>query len=62
VAGLAQAIRAYDQDRNLLLAHARAGREIAFWEFDWQRRGEQMNQFYLKLMSNSRWPGSTVER
>ena len=62
VAGLAQAIRAYDQDRNLLLAHARAGREIAFWEFDWQRRGEQMNQLYLKLMSNSRWPGSTVER
>lgn len=62
VAGLAQAIRAYDQDRNLLLAHARATREIVLQEFDWQHRGEQMNQFYLELMSRLPCPGSTVER
>jgi glycosyltransferase involved in cell wall biosynthesis len=51
VAGLAKAIRTYDQNRDFLSEHAHASRQIALEEFDWQRRGERMNEFYLTLMS-----------
>jgi glycosyltransferase involved in cell wall biosynthesis len=58
VAGLAKAISTYDQNRDLLIQHAKAGRQFALQEFDWQRRGERMNQFYLDLMSKLARPGS----
>ena len=57
VAGLAQAIRTYDRNRDLLLEHAKASRQILSREFDWQRKGEQMNQLYLDLMSKCSRPG-----
>jgi glycosyltransferase involved in cell wall biosynthesis len=50
VAGRAKAISTYDRNRDLLLEHAKAGREVLSQEFDWQRRGERMNQLYLDLI------------
>jgi glycosyltransferase involved in cell wall biosynthesis len=49
VAELARAIRTYDQNRDLLLTHGRAGRDSVLREFDWQYRGELMNLLYLNV-------------
>ena len=44
--GLADAIRKYDQDRSLLLEHGRAAREVIAGDYDWDKKGLQLNAIY----------------
>ena len=46
IAGLADGIRLYDQDRQRLAEHGRAAREVVIQEYDWDHKGEQMNRVY----------------
>ena len=46
IAGLADGIRQYDQDRQRLAEHGRAAREVVIQEYDWDNKGEQMNRVY----------------
>jgi len=46
IAGLADGIRLYDQDRQRLAEHGRAAREVVIQEYDWDKKGEQMNKVY----------------
>lgn len=45
-AGLANAIRRYDQDRALLQQHGQAARRHILAHYDWGQKGEQMNAIY----------------
>ena len=46
IAGLADGIRLYDQDRQRLAEHGQAAREVVLQEYDWDKKGEQMNKVY----------------
>jgi glycosyltransferase involved in cell wall biosynthesis len=46
IAGLAEAIRWYAQNRSALAEHGRAGRRVILRDYDWDMKGEQMNQCY----------------
>jgi glycosyltransferase involved in cell wall biosynthesis len=49
--GLAAAIRRYDKDRELLLAHGQAARESILKNYDWDKKGEQMSEAYEQVLS-----------
>jgi glycosyltransferase involved in cell wall biosynthesis len=51
IEGLAAAIRRYDQDRHLLLSHGQAARESILEHYDWDKRGEQMNEVYEQILN-----------
>ena len=50
VTGLAAAIRGYDQDRSRVREHGRAAREIVLRKYEWERKGEQMNELYQRTV------------
>jgi len=47
IAGLAAAIRCYDQDRALVAAHGQAARQVLEQEYDWAVKARRMNEVYL---------------
>jgi hypothetical protein len=49
ILGLAGAIREYDRDRNLLLEHGRSAREIILQDYDWDKKGLQLNAIYERI-------------
>lgn len=49
---LAAAIRRYDGDRQLLLAHGKAARESILENYDWEKKGDQMNEVYEQVLTN----------
>jgi len=51
VQGLAKAIRFYDHDRNKILEHGKAAQQTIINEYDWNRKGEHMNQIYQQAMA-----------
>jgi glycosyltransferase involved in cell wall biosynthesis len=51
VAGLAKGIRFYDQNRQLLLEHGRAAREVILREYDWERKGRELDAIYQKAVA-----------
>ena len=54
ISGLGKAIQLYDQDRNLVREHGRAARDHIVKNYDWQRKGEQMNEIYEKAVALGR--------
>ena len=46
---LATGIRRYDQDRQLLLAHGRTARQSILENYDWGKKGDQMNEVYEEI-------------
>ena len=46
IAGLAAAICSYDQNRAAILEHGRAARAAILREYDWDKKGAQMNERY----------------
>jgi glycosyltransferase involved in cell wall biosynthesis len=51
---LTGAIRQYDQDRQLLLSHGKAARESILERYDWDKKGDQMNEVYEEVFSRGR--------
>jgi len=47
---LAAGIRRYDQDRPLLLSEGKAARQSILENYDWDKKGEQMNKVYEELL------------
>ncbi len=54
VAGLAQGIRWYAQNRSALAQHGRAARQVILRDYDWDIKGEQMNQCYQETVARYR--------
>lgn len=50
VSGLANALRTYDSDRELLAQHGRTARQLVRENYDWDKKGEQMNQVYHQAL------------
>jgi len=48
---LAAAIRRYDRDRETMLAEGKAAREVVLKFFDWDKKGEEMNELYLATVA-----------
>ena len=48
IEGLAAALRRYDGDRKLLADHGLAAREVILRDYDWEKKGRQLNAIYLK--------------
>lgn len=46
VAGLAQALRSYDADRERLLKDGQLARQSVERNYDWEHKGKRMNEFY----------------
>jgi glycosyltransferase involved in cell wall biosynthesis len=53
IAGLAAAIRQYDQNRAAIQEHGRASREVILRDYDWDKKGVQMNERYLETVARS---------
>ena len=51
IEGLAGAIRWYDANRAAVLTHGKAAREMVLREYDWDKKGEQMNENYREAMA-----------
>ena len=54
IADLAGAIRCYDQNRAAILEHGQTAREVVLREFDWDKKGAQMDERYHEAVSRSR--------
>lgn len=52
IADLAVAIRTYDQNRALVRDHGRKAREVILQQYDWDKKGEEMNEVYHKAATN----------
>lgn len=61
VAGLAEAIRRYDGDRQLLLEHGRAAREVVLREYDWEQKGHELDAVYKKAVEQWASPDKGAE-
>lgn len=48
IADLAMAIRTYDRNRDLVRDHGRKAREVILQQYDWDKKGEEMNDVYQK--------------
>jgi glycosyltransferase involved in cell wall biosynthesis len=48
IKGLADALQQYDRNRNLLIEHGHAAREVILRDYDWDKKGEQLNAIYLR--------------
>jgi glycosyltransferase involved in cell wall biosynthesis len=46
---LAGALRKYDSNRELVVQHGLAAREVILREYDWNKKGEELNEIYLKV-------------
>jgi hypothetical protein len=53
ISGLAAAIKRYDQNRGELQAHGKRARQIVLAEYDWDRKGEQMNAIYAMAIARA---------
>lgn len=53
IADLAAALRAYDDDRALLVAHGEAARAAVREHYDWRRKAEAMSAIYVQAASSS---------
>jgi len=56
IAGLAAAIKTYAQDRELTREHGQAARESILRNYDWEKKGEQMNEVYKKAAAAAEKP------
>jgi glycosyltransferase involved in cell wall biosynthesis len=52
VTGFATAIRAYDQDRPLLLEHGLGARQTILQNYDWDKKGEQLAAVYGETVAS----------
>lgn len=48
---LAHAIRFYDENRETLLQHGRAARQVILREYDWENKGREMDAVYQKAVA-----------
>ena len=51
IGGLAAAIRWYDENRGAVLTQGKAAREVVLREYDWDKKGGQMNERYRETMA-----------
>ena len=58
VAGLAMGIRLYHQERERLSRDGKAARQRVLEEYDWDKKGAQMNECYLAAMEKFQSPNS----
>ena len=49
IAGLAAALCRYDQNRTMLSEHGQAAREVILREYDWDKKGTQLNAIYERV-------------
>lgn len=56
VAGLAEAIRLYSQNRDHVLAHGKEARKTILNYYDWDKKGEEMNERYAKAAARPTHP------
>ncbi len=61
VAGLAQALRSYDVDRERLLKDGQAARQSVERHYDWEHKGRRMDEFYRETVREKRLAGKTRE-
>jgi glycosyltransferase involved in cell wall biosynthesis len=50
VAGLAEAIRSYDQDRERIMNDGATARRSVEENYDWEHKGKRMNEFYQEVV------------
>lgn len=50
---LAEGIRRYDQDRQLLLSQGKAARQSILEHYDWEKKGDQMNDVYEEIFNQA---------
>jgi glycosyltransferase involved in cell wall biosynthesis len=50
---LAAAIRFYDRDRGALLTHGKMAREAILEHYDWDKKGDQMNNIYKETLARA---------
>lgn len=53
ISGIAQAIHTYDQDRQRTEEHGRNAREEILRNYDWDKKGMQMNEVYREAMAQT---------
>lgn len=51
ISGLAKAIQQYDQRRELVREHGATARRTVMENYDWDKKGEQMNEVYQEAVS-----------
>lgn len=51
IEGLAAALRRYDKDRQAMLSEGKAARKSILENYDWDKKGEQMNEVYQQVMA-----------
>jgi glycosyltransferase involved in cell wall biosynthesis len=59
---LAGAIRRYDQDRQLLLAHGKTARQSILENYDWDKKGNQMKDVYEEVLHGAAGQRRILER
>jgi glycosyltransferase involved in cell wall biosynthesis len=59
---LADGIRRYDQDRQLLLSHGKAARQSNLEHYDWEKKGNQMSEVYQEILGETRVEQPTLEQ
>ncbi|EEF57256.1 glycosyltransferase [Pedosphaera parvula] len=57
IQGLASALQRYDRNRDMLIEHGRAAREVVLSDYDWDKKGEQLNSIYQKT-ANAKIPAA----
>jgi len=53
ISDLAKAIRSYDQNRAAVLEHGKAAHAVAMRDFDWNKKGSEMNECYHETVARS---------
>jgi glycosyltransferase involved in cell wall biosynthesis len=56
ITDLAAGIRRYDQDRQLLFSHGQSARQSILEHYDWEKKGNQMNEVYEQILGQQRRP------
>lgn len=62
VNGIAEAIQLYDKNRPLLLSHGKAARASILENYDWDKKGDQMNEVYEGIFNPASRPASASEQ
>ena len=61
VDGLANAIKTYFRDAEVLKQHGKAARQVILQHYDWDRKGEEMNQIYREALGEREVPDSRLQ-
>ena len=61
VAGLAQALRSYDADRDRLVKDGQVARQSVERHYDWEHKGRRMHEFYQATVREKQLAGKTPE-